>query len=79
MTVQYDIASPPVELIRESFSAIIGWHDADLEPALRSFQRSAHDILGIGRAFSHQPQYAGDRALWKRATSDADFFGGSAG
>jgi len=71
VTVQYDIASPPVDLAPESFSAIAGWQGAELEPALRSFQRSAHDILGIGRAFSHQPQYAGDAAPWKRVAEVA--------
>jgi len=39
VTVQYDIASPPVDLAPESFSAIAGWQGAELEPALRSFDR----------------------------------------
>jgi membrane-bound lytic murein transglycosylase A len=66
VTIRYDIATPPVELIPESFGAIGGWLEAELEPALRSFQRSAQDIIGIGRAFSHEPQFAGDPAAWKR-------------
>ncbi len=66
MTVRNDIVPPAVELTPESFASIEGWANLDLEPPLRAFQRSARDILSVGRAFSHRPELGGDPRHWKR-------------
>jgi membrane-bound lytic murein transglycosylase A len=71
VTGLYTIATPAVELTPEPFETIAGWMDFDLKPALRGFQRSAHDLLGAGRAFSRGPRYGGDPAQWMRVAEAA--------
>jgi membrane-bound lytic murein transglycosylase A len=66
VTLRYHIATPSVELEPESFASIEGWSGCDLEPSFRAFRRSALDILGVGRAFSHAPEFGGEPDLWKR-------------
>jgi membrane-bound lytic murein transglycosylase A len=60
-----------VRLEPVSFDELRGWQDADVAGALRSFARSATDILGIGRAFSRGPAFGNDRAAWENVARRA--------
>lgn len=59
-----------VRLEPVSLSALAEWGDAELAGALRSFKRSATDILGAGRAFSRGPLFAQDRSIWERTARE---------
>jgi membrane-bound lytic murein transglycosylase A len=60
-----------VRLEPVSLPVLTMWREADLSGALRSFRRSATDILGVGRALSRGPEFANDRSAWERVARKA--------
>jgi membrane-bound lytic murein transglycosylase A len=71
----------PAVLAPVPIESLAGWPAASHELALQAFQRSSHEILDGGRAFSRPTQYGGNRSDWLevcdralKATAARQFF-----